>query len=228
MSILPEIQERLLTAFPKSSNFPLFRAVQEGSYLADHLYAGESFLNNQVGYDLRGHMRRVGISSQINTYCERGDLPFIAQMKPMPKGPWHWLEIRSTGAIAHVCRTNDVYGFPDEADSRQDVRVSLQGDLLAWSPTEKKLGEIIRDIPTLYAWLTFRIGQDGRVGHLCWGSPAADTDTYVGHINILQEIEMAGRAAPPPSTTPDPKDKLKLKDHVVKSLEKGKDKRSGE
>ena len=25
-----------------------------------------------------------------------------------------------------------------------------------------------------YSWLTFRVGQDGRISHLCWASPAAD------------------------------------------------------
>jgi hypothetical protein len=133
MPIIPEIQDRLLLAFPKSANLQLARAVQEGSYLADHLFDGESFLNNQVGRDLRGHLRRVGIARQIELYCQRGDLPFITTMKPMPKGPWHWLEIKSTGAIAHVCRTDDVFAFPDEADSRQDVRLTLQTDLLSWS-----------------------------------------------------------------------------------------------
>ena len=43
MPIIPEIQDRLLLAFPKSANAQLARAVQEDSYLADHLFDGESF-----------------------------------------------------------------------------------------------------------------------------------------------------------------------------------------
>jgi hypothetical protein len=228
MSIIPEVQERLLTAFPRSSHNSLFRAVQEGIYVADHLYDEGSILNNLIGNDMRGHLRRVGISAQIDKYCERGDLPFIAEMKAMPKGSWHWLEIRSTGAIAHVVRTDDVFSFPDEADSRQDIRVALQGNLLSWSPEKKKLDDIIREIPILYAWLTFRVGRDGRLAHLCWASPADDVDVYVGHINILRDIEESGSPPPAPDPTPDPKDKLKLKDHILKALEKRKDKKSGE
>lgn len=229
MPIFPEVQERLLTAFPISSNKPLFRAVQEGSYLVDHLFEGEAFLNNEIGRDLRGHLRRIGISYQIDKYCERGDLPFIAKVKPMPSGSWHWLEIRSTGAIAHVTRTDDAFSFPDEAKSRQDIRLALQRDLLSWSPDEKKklLGEIIREIPQIYAWLIFGIGQDGRIGHLCWASPAPDVDHWVGHINILREIESTG-SPPPVDPAPDPKDKLKFKAHVVQTLEKGKRQKSGE
>ena len=44
MAVIPEIQERLLLAFPRSAYVALSRAVQEGSYLADHLVNGESFL----------------------------------------------------------------------------------------------------------------------------------------------------------------------------------------
>ena len=40
MPIIKEIQDRLTLAFPPSSNAALYRAVQEGSYLADHLYNG--------------------------------------------------------------------------------------------------------------------------------------------------------------------------------------------
>jgi hypothetical protein len=221
MPIIQEIQDRLALAFPKSSNALLFRAVQEGSFLADHLLDGELFLKNAIGRDLRGHIRRVGICHQIQTYCDRGDLPFLATMKPMPKGNWHWLEIGSTGAIAHVCRTDDIDVFPVETDSRQDFRLRLQGDLLSWREDERDLGKIIRDVPKLYAWLTFRVAQDGRLSHLCWAAPAVDVDSYIAHINVLGEIAKSGDAAPDVSRTPDPADSVRLKDHVAKSLEKG-------
>jgi hypothetical protein len=228
MPIIPEIQERLSLAFPRSSNALLLRAVQEGSYLADHLIGGESFLNSHIGRDMRGHIRRIGIAYQINRYCERGDLPFVSDIKPMPRGHWHWLEIIATGAIAHVCRTADVFKFPDEAESRQDLWLSLQPDLLSWMETPKSLGVIIREIPKLYAWLTFRIGQDGRVSHLCWGSPAADCDEWIAHINVAEEIAKTGEDSPPISAVPDPKDTLRLKDHVARALEKSDDKKAAE
>ena len=224
MPIVPEIQDRLLLAFPRSSNVTLFRAVQEGSFLVSHLFEGESFLNNQIGHDLYGHIRRVAISYQIDQYCQRGDLPFVAQMKPMPRGPLHWLEITATGAIAHVCRTNEATAFPDEAESRQDYRLTLQGDLLSWveGHEEKSLGKIIKDIPKLYAWLTFRAGANGRVNHLCWGSPASDVDEWLAHIDVLEEITRAGGELPAIEPVQDPKEKLRLKDHIVEQLKKGK------
>lgn len=218
MPIIPEIQDRLTLAFPKSSNAALFRAVQEGSFLADHLFEGESFLKNAIGRDLRGHIRRVGICHQIDLYCQRGDLPFVAAMQPMPKGNWHWLEISSTGALAHVCRTDDIDKFPVEADSRQDFRLRLQTDLLNWREDDRDLKKIIKDIPKLYAWLTFRVSQDGKVSHLCWVAPAVDIDVYIAHINVLNALETA-QNIPEVSTTPDPAEALRLKDHIAKAIE---------
>lgn len=219
MPIIPEIQDRLRLAFPESSDLTLSRAVQEGSFLADHLFQGESFLNNSVGRDLRGHVRRIGIAHQIDLYCTRGDLPFVTAMSAMPKGSWHWLEIVATGAIAHVCRTDDVFKFPEEAESRQDKRLSLQPDLLDWQERTKTVKEIVREIPRLYAWLTFRAAHDGLISHLCWGAPAPDSDTWIGHINVLAEVAKRGAEVPPASTVADPKEVLRLKDHVVQALE---------
>jgi len=222
MPIIPEIQDRLLLAFPRSAFIPLSRAVQEGSYLADHLFGGESFLNNCIGQDIRGHIRRVGIAFQIDLYCQRGDLPFVTGMKPMPRGPWHWLEILSTGALAHICRTDEPQSFPDEAESRQDIRLVLQADL--FRPATASLGKIIREVPQLYAWVTFRIGQDARLSHLCCCSPAADHDDWIAHINILDEISKSGAAIPAIEAVPDPKELLRLKDHIATALEKSDDK----
>jgi hypothetical protein len=227
MPIIPEVQSRLRAAFPQDADTALFRAVQEGSYLADHLFDGESFLNNQVGHDLRGHIRRIGIAHQLNLVCSRGDLPWTATMKPMPKGRWHWLEVTAQGALAHVCRTEDVFDFPAEADSRQDVRLALQPDLFTVAEKHRTLAEVLADVSQLYAWLTFRIGQDGRVSHLCWASPAADRDEWLAHINVLEQITRAGAEIPAISTVPDPKDKLRLKDHIAEALEKGAARKSG-
>lgn len=229
MPIIPEIQDRLRLAYPASSDSQLFRAVQEGAYLADHLFVGESFLNNDVGRDIRGHVRRVGIAHQIDLYCTRGDLPFVTSMSQMPHGRWHWLEILSTGAMAHVCRTDDVYSFPDEAESRQDVRLVLQKDLFTTSAASAPLEKLIREVPKLYAWLTFKIGQDGRVSHLCWASPAADADDWIAHVNVLDEIQKRGEETPEIAATPNPKDRLKLKDHIAQALDEANDpKKSGE
>jgi hypothetical protein len=148
-------------------------------------------------------------------------------MKPMPKGPWHWLEIIATGALAHVCRTNEIDAFPDEADSRQDVRLSVQKNLLNWFEKERPLGQIIVEIPQLYAWLTFRVGQDGRISHLCWKAPAADSDEWIGHLNVVEEIAKSGSEVFPVSSAPDPITKLRFKEEVARALEMGGDKKTG-
>lgn len=225
--IVPEVQDRLRAAFPQSADAALYRAVQEGSYLADDLFKGETFLNNEVGRDLRGHVRRIGIAHQLSLYCGRGDLPWKATMKPMPKGRWHWLEVSAPRALAHVCRTDDVFTFPAEAESRQDVRLALQPNLFTTADERRSLAEILKDVEQLYAWLTFRVGQDGRISHICWASPAADSDEWVGHINVLEQIALAGIEIPV-STVPDPKEKLRLKDHIAEALEKGMSKKAGE
>jgi hypothetical protein len=224
MPIVPEIQDRLLSEFPRSYNVALYRAVQEGSFLASHLYEGESFLKNQIGYDLYGHIRRVAISYQIAKYCERRDLPYVTEMKPMPLGPLHWLEITTTGAIAHVCRTDEPSAFPDKAESRQDYRLTVQTNLLSFiaGREEKSLGQIIKDIPKLYAWLTFGICRNGRVNHLCWRAPATDVDEWLAYIDVLEEITRAGGELPEIEPVPDPKEKLRLRDHIVEQIEKGK------
>ena len=220
MPIIPEIQHRLVLAFPKSSSVPLVRAVQEGIFLADHLFEGESFLNSPVGKDLRGHVRRAGIAHQIGKYCDRGDLPFLATMKPMPYGPWHWLEIASTGAVAHVCRTEDIDKFPYQTDSRQDMRLALQKDLLSWTPDEKPLGKIIQEIPKLYAWLTFRAARNARLSHLCWASPAYDSDEWIAHLNVLEQVGDQADRGHEISSIPDPAERVKFKEHIAHALEK--------
>jgi hypothetical protein len=225
MPIVPEIQDRLTLAFPRSSYVSLYRAVQEGSFAASHLINGDCFLSGDLGRDLYGHVRRVCISHQISQYCERGDLPFVSEIKRMPKGPLHWLEIASTGAVAHVCRVADEpNAFPDEAESRQDYRLTIQGDLLSWIShgETQSLGKIIRVIPRLYAWLTFHAGSGGRVDRLCWGSPAADVNEWLAYIDVLGEISRSGEDLPQVDPIPEPKDKLRLRDHVVEQLEKDK------
>jgi hypothetical protein len=225
MPIVPEIQDRLLLAFPKSSYVGLYRAVQEGSFAAFHLIDGDRFLSGDLGRDLIGHVRRVCISHQINEYCDRGDLPFVTEIKRMPKGPLHWLEIGSTGAVAHVCRVPDEpFAFPDEAESRQDYRLSLQTDLESWLSTgeTESLGKIIRMIPRLYAWLTFHAGNKGQIKRLSFGSPASDVNDWIGYINILDEIEKSGADLPDVPSVPEAKVALRLRDEVVAKLEEDK------
>jgi hypothetical protein len=135
------------------------------------------------------------------------------------------VEIQSTGAIAHVCRTDDPNSFPDESESRQDARLRLQGDLLTWDSSKKDFSKIIQSIPKLYAWLTFRVGPKQELSHLCWVSPAPDVDEYVGFIDVLAEASKS-QPASPSTSAPDPKDAVKLKEHIAASLQTA-DKKQG-
>ncbi|KAF0105948.1 MAG: Uncharacterized protein FD144_152 [Rhodospirillaceae bacterium] len=80
--------------------------------------------------------------------------------------------------------------------------------------------EVLDEIPVLYAWLTFSIAKDGRVSHLCWASPAADCNEYVGLIDVLEEIERSGGKIPAVDSTPDPKEKIRLRDRVAETFSK--------
>lgn len=214
MPIVTEIQQRLRKTRDSSTNIALARAVREGVLLADDLYGEGNLLDSPLGYDIRGLVRRVGIAVQIHTFSTRGDLPFTTEIKPMPKGRWHWLEIQAPGLLAHVCRTVDVYSFPDEAESRQDVRLAIQPNLLSWSAKQKSLGEIVGEVPELYAWLTYGLAADGELCHLSWASPAPDENSWLAHISVLQEIRKAERAITETPPVPDPKERLRFKDHV--------------
>jgi hypothetical protein len=63
--------------------------------------------------------------------------------------------------------------------------------------------------------LTFRVAHDGRLSHLCCCSPAADRDEWIAYINILDEISKSGATIPSAPVVPDPKEKLRLKDHLA-------------
>ena len=164
------LQHLLQAAFPPSTDLAVVRGVTEGIGLADDLIENNRLLKNAGGYDLRGHIRRVGIMFRLRDLCARGELPFAAEIVQMPHGPWHWLEIRSGDFLAHVCRTNAPHSFPDDALSRQDARLRNQEDLFA--PQQPDRSKLITAIREFYAWLTFGVGQHGVLEHVCWAMPA--------------------------------------------------------
>src|SRR5437879_4771491 len=99
-----ELRKLLEVAFPPATDAEVVRGVTEGVLLADDLIKNTPMLRHLGGYDLRGHLRRVGIMFRIHDLCQRGDLPFATEVAQMPHGPWHWLEIKSRTFKAHVCR----------------------------------------------------------------------------------------------------------------------------
>jgi hypothetical protein len=221
MPIIAEVQERLRNAFPAAFDAPLVRASKEGLLLAADFYKEGMLLNCEMGRDLHGYIRRVCIAIQIREYCKRGDLPFPAQIVPMPKGPWHWLEIKVPGVLAHACRTVDVFAFPDEAESRQDYRLSMQPNLLSWAARDKSMAQIVKEIPEIYAWLTYRASADGSLAHLCWGSPSPEKDDWLAHVNVLEEIKKDGSETP--AEPPVPPTKPRLRDEVLQALKQAND-----
>jgi hypothetical protein len=222
MPIIPEVQERLRSLLPAEFDVDIVRAVREGVLIADSCFDQGMLLADEMGLDLKGHVRRVGIAHQLCEYSRRGALDLNVQMTRMPRGHWHWLEIRRAGLLAHMCRTDDIHRFPEEAESRQDPRLSIQGDLLSWAVRDKSMSQIIREIPELYAWLTYRVAADGSVSHICWCSPAPDENTYIAQINLLEEAKRS-RELPPEPAHPSPKDMLRFQDAVQQLLERDKD-----
>jgi hypothetical protein len=167
---MDEYQKRLDAAFQPVSDGETIRGVSEGILLADDVIENTPILRHAGGRDLRGHIRRAGIIFRLNDLCEKGDLPFSAEIVPMPHGSWHWLEMRSDNFKAHICRSDGPYDFPDETLSRQDSRLVNQADLFAEKVVP--ISEALAKIPELYAWLTFSAEKNGVLKHLWLGDAA--------------------------------------------------------
>lgn len=217
------LQQLLLVAFPPETDGELTRGVTEGVILSDDLIQNTPLLKRGGGADLRGHIRRSGIMFRLRDLCDRGDLPFVADIVPMPHGPWHWLELRSDRFKAHVCRTDGPYKFPDDTQSRQDERLRNSPDLFSEKIVD--LSETLKRINELYAWLTFGVGEHGAIAHLCWTMPPADEGDWLAHRDILRHIstsiqpeqnEIAQAERPIKSLT------LRFKEHIEEAFSKEK------
>jgi hypothetical protein len=210
-------QEQLDEAFPASADANVIRAVAEGIMLADKTLDNETFLKSLVGQDLRGHIRRAGVLFRLHQMASIGDLPFDSTMSQMPRGNWHWIELRSKNFTSHVCRTDGPNLFPTDTPTRQDDRLTNQGDLFRTSP-------VVVPIKGYVSWLTFGVGDSGALSHLCWGMPNAKEDIWLARSNIIRrasEADVVVKFEPP--AKPD----LKFRDHIEESLQ-GKDEDQGE
>jgi hypothetical protein len=221
------LNERLARAFPPSCDAEIIRAVSEGVFLADDLIAHTPLLKTVVGRDLRGHIRRAGVMFRVQGLCERGDLPFKAEMVRMPFGNWHWLEIKSDRFKAHICRTLGPYEFPNETLSRQDARLVNQGDLFLDNTIS--LDEVAGRLQELYAWLAFGISRAGKLEHLCWAMPPADEGDWLAHVDVMKRLsDKKDIPADSVSTaSPSPAVKLRFKRHIEEQLADQKNKEKG-
>lgn len=214
-SMNDDLQLRLAEAFPAETDAPLIRAFREGVLLADGLLDSEPFLQTLTGRDLRGHLRRAGILHRVFEACRVGDLPFDSSVRPMPRGHWHYLEIRSQLFVAHICRTEGIHAFPDDSLTHQEERIQNQGDL--FSPNILPLREEIRQARRLSAWLTFGGNVTGQLQHLCWAMPAFDNQEWLAHINILRRASASGaidQAEPKYGSSV----RLRFKEHIEELL----------
>jgi hypothetical protein len=159
--------ERLERAYPIDTYANTLRALREGIAVADDTIKGIPILNGGVGDDYRGLMRRAGIFHRIANMCKVGDLPFRAEITPMPRGTWHWLDIWSGDVHGHVVRTEEPAAFPEDTPNRQDARARNMRDLF-----DAKRVVRIRSLK-LYSWLCYRATPDGALSHALWQAPSA-------------------------------------------------------
>lgn len=213
-----DCQKRLDLAFYPETDGEMIRGVSEGILLADDLVENTPILRTAVGRDLRGHIRRAGVMFRLRDLCTRGDLPYLADIVPMPYGNWHWLEIKSGKFKAHVCRSAGPYEFPEETLSRQDSRLANTFDLFAQNVVP--ISETLAKVDELCAWLTFAPTRDGDLQHLCWAMPPAGEGTWLAHTDILRRAAQSGIAPTDgkPPESPPLEIKLRFKEHIEEAL----------
>lgn len=212
---------RLSNAFPPDTYANTLRALKEGVASADDAIKGIPLLNNPIGKDYRGLLRRAGIICRFEAMCKAGDLPFKCAITPMPKGTWHWLDIHSAKVVGHLVRTAEPDAFPEDTPNRQDQRARNQLDLFE----DKKVTRISN--LKLYAWLCYRALPDGMIAHAFWNMPSAKTegkpDEWLARINLMNlvipkrdedDVRRPGKV--------DPKTLMKLKEqaHLISAKEK--------
>lgn len=221
---IPVIQERMRVAFPSSSDQMTVRAIREGVLLGDDLITNTPLLNNLIGRDYRGLIRRAGVMFSFHETCKRGDLPFQTTIRRMHRGHWHLLEITSGAERAQICRTDEPHAFPEDTPVKQDERLVNQFDLFDKLPPIESLN--LR-IPRLYVWLTFGVDPRGNLTHVCWAAPAKREKQWLAFDNILRRSsEVSMPITPPSAPTPSPKDKLRFKEHIEAAIEKKGDDKS--
>ncbi len=207
-------QDLLDEAFPPVTDLEMIRGVTEGIFLADSTIDSAGFLRSGVGQDIRGHIRRAGILFRLHQMVTNGDLPFTSSMTRMPRGNWHWVELRNANFRAHICRTEAPSMFPIDSPTRQDDRITNQLDLFIDTAT-------VTPIKGYMSWLTFGVGDSGALGHLCWGMPNAKEDVWLARTNIIQRAKDNDVVVS--IETPARVTALRFRDHVEEALKTKQD-----
>jgi hypothetical protein len=201
--------ERLQRAYPFDTYTNTLRALREGIAIADDTVKGIPILKGGVGDD----------------YREVGDLPFKAEVTPMPRGTWHWLDIWSGDVHSHVVRTEEPSAFPEDTPNRQDARARNMRDLF-----EDKRVVRLKSLK-LYSWLCYRATPDGALSHALWQAPSAKVDgkpdEWLARINLLTAVVEKKTEDPQRPAKVDPKTKMKLRDEVQAIINKKKEDEQG-
>jgi hypothetical protein len=213
--------ERLQSAYAVETYANTILALREGIASADDAIKGVPLLSNEVGEDYRGLIRRAGIFHRIIDMCKAGDLPFRAELSPMPRGTWHWLDIWSGDVHGHVVRTEEPDSFPQDTPNRQDQRARNTADLF-----ENK--RVVRlESLKLYSWLCYRATPTGALSHALWQAPSAKQDgkpdKWLARINLLNVVVMKKSDDDQRPAKVDPKTKMKLRDQVHEIIKKKKE-----
>lgn len=211
--MVDHLQERLDAAFPAAADAPLVRAVQQGILLADSVVENEAWLKGPLGRDVRGYLRRAGVLSQVHAACVSGDLPFEGMMEAMPRGPFHWVELKSQEFVAHICKTDAAGAFPEDTPTRQDERLTNEYSLFE---NVVPMKESAAAVGQLLAWLTFGAPEGGRLGHLCWAMPAPDGKSWLAHSNVLYRLTAAQVHVQ--REEPTERAKLKFRDQIAEAV----------
>lgn len=219
-----DVLRRLRSAMTQETDAMVIRGVREGVLLADDLVQNTPLLNNPIGRDMLGHIRRAGVMFRFRGLCTSGDLPFAASEVKMQRGNWHCLDIASGDVLAQICRSEEEMEFPVDTPNRQDARlVNPQADLFrdVMPPVL-----VLSKVPVMYAWLTYGATSKGELSHLCWGVPASDDNEWLAHVNILKAAMTAGSLPPQPSR-PDPTNKLRFLEEIEKQIDKRDNEKTG-
>lgn len=207
----------LEAAFPKSTWKTIVRAQQEGIALADDVRKSTPLLNNLLGLDLRGHLRRIGVMIRLEQLCKSGQLPFGAAVDHMPHGSWHWLNLRSGSFVAHIARTDTFAEIPEETKNRQDYLLKNEGDLFD-DPKIIPISELTSRVDRFYAYLTFGAAPNGKMTHSALGMAASDNKEWLALINLLRSSRDEAETVSSPLPKVDPKDRIKFHEHVEEIL----------
>lgn len=222
--MIAELQDWIEKTLPPAHDAVLLRGISQGVTLGDSAINDVPFLRTLVGLDLRGHIRRAAIMWLVRELCMKGDLPFDAEMLPMPIGNWHHIELRPAPAVfAYVCKTDGPLAFPKDTPNRQHERLIGQGDLFDPEVIEGNVvpfRSILDSSEAKCVWLTYGLQEGGEVSHLCWAMPSAAgaNESWLAHLNILKRLRNAGHHEAPPARAVDPTTVLKFKRDIDEAL----------